>query len=273
MPQHNPLPSFAIRPSSNIEYRLSKAIEACQGAGALIKEIRDNGLCHSAKGVMDTVTQADLASERFIQNYLAECFPADTFFGEESLQEFSSQRVWVIDPIDGTVNFASGSHYWCISLAWVEQDCCKLGVIYAPDLEQMFVAVEGCGSYCNNEPLQIQSLEQDQQALIGVGTSNRTAFSDYIKVLALLQHHGYEHRRYGSGALMLAEVAAGSLQAYFEAHMNSWDALAGLLLVQEAGGCSQEFITSTTSIQDGNRVFATAKSQVESLSSIFAEIA
>ena len=266
------LPSFTTQPPEDIQVRLTQAIEVCVAAGDLVKKIRDEGLFHTTKGVLDTVTQADLASEKYIQQCLADSFPQDTFYGEEFQRDFSPESVWVIDPIDGTVNFASGSHYWCISLAWVTNGSCQLGLIYAPDLQKLFIGVNGCGSFCGKVPLQIQGLEEEQQVIVGVGTSARTSFDGYLRTLSLLQQQGFEHRRLGSGALMLAEVAAGSLHGYFEPHMNSWDALAGLLLVREAGGIHLDFLTAAEKIRSGNRVLASCKSISDHLSSLLEDI-
>lgn len=268
----NFLPPFISQPSSNIQERLTRAIEICINAGNLIKEIRRKGLTHTAKGSLDTVTQADLASEKYIQQHLAHSFPQDTFYGEELQNDFSPGNVWVIDPIDGTVNFASGSHYWCISIAWVEHGICKLGLIYAPDLGKLFIGIKGYGSFCDMVPLEPIELGKAQQVIVGVGTSERASFDSYLKTLSRLQQKGFEHRRLGSGALMLAEVAAGSLHGYFEPHMNSWDALAGLLLVQEAGGYHLDFLTAEDKIRSGNRVLAACPSISEHLRSLLADI-
>jgi myo-inositol-1(or 4)-monophosphatase len=151
-------------------------------------------------------------------------------------------------------------------------NACKIGIIYAPDMRKMFIGVDGYGSFCNKRPLHIQKLEASQQVIIGVGTSARTSFEDYLQTLSLLQQQGFEHRRLGAGALMLAEVAAGSLQGYFEPHMNSWDALAGLLLVREAGGSHFNFLASEENIKTGNRVFAASRIISELLSFLLAEI-
>lgn len=266
------LPSFDRQPAEDVQMRLALAVKTCITAGELVRGIRDKGLTHTNKGALDVVTQADLASEKFIQHHLSNSFPDDTFYGEELQHDFSPESVWIIDPIDGTVNFASGSQYWCISLAWVRNGCCELGVIYAPDFGKLFVGVNGSGSFCNKVPLQLQELENSQQVVIGIGTSERVSFDGHLQTLSLLRQQGFEHRRFGSGALMLAEVAAGTLHGYFEPHMNSWDALAGLLMIQEAGGDHLEFLTTDDMIQTGNRVLASSKAVSEKLFSLLADI-
>ena len=117
MPIEDFQPSFTKKPAEDIQMRFARAVEVCIAAGELVRRIRDKGLSHTSKGALDVVTQADLASEKYIQQHLASHFAEDTFYGEELQHDFSPKSVWIVDLIDGTVIFASGSHYWCISLA------------------------------------------------------------------------------------------------------------------------------------------------------------
>ncbi len=111
----------------------------------------------------------------------------------------------------------------------------SLGIIYAPDRDEFFFAARGEGAYLNGRGLTLREPEPDA-VVIGMGRSSRAPASDYARAIDTLLDAGLEYRRFGAGALMLAHVAAGQLHAYYEAHMNSWDALAGMLLIEDWGG-------------------------------------
>lgn len=209
-------------------------------AGAHAQALRDAGLQVDKKARQDFVSQADLAVEQEIKGWLQAHFPEEGFLGEESGFEGNDHTVWVLDPVDGTTNFILGMDYWCISLARVCQGELSLGIIYAPDRDEFFFAARGEGAYLNGRRLTLREPEPDA-VVIGMGRSSRAPASDYARAVDTLLDAGLEYRRFGAGALMLAHVAAGQLHAYYEAHMNSWDALAGMLLIEEAGERAMRF--------------------------------
>lgn len=209
-------------------------------AGAHAQALRDAGLQVDKKSRQDFVSQADLAVEQQIKGWLQAHFPQEGFLGEESGFAGDEQTVWVLDPVDGTTNFILGMDYWCISLARVCQAELTLGIIYAPDRDELFFAGRGEGAYLNGQRLTLREPDPDA-VVVGMGRSSRAPASDYAQAIATLLDAGLEYRRFGAGALMLAHVAAGQLHAYYEAHMNSWDALAGMLLIEEAGESAMRF--------------------------------
>lgn len=232
-------------------------------AGDRVKEIRQSGLSVTVKGRQDFVSQADVFVEEALKNIIYSLFPKDGFLGEESgLVEKKSEGsdivnnhgIWVIDPIDGTTNYLQGMDYWCVSVAYVVDNVIQLGFIYAPDRNEFFFAKRGDGAYLNGQRLMIQEPEEGQ-AIIGLGRSNRCPLQNYLDLLQVLDQHDIEYRRFGAGALMLAHVSSGLVDGYFEAHLNSWDALAGLLLIEEAGGCVSSFLANDGLI-NGNPVWA-----------------
>ena len=224
--------------------------------GKQAQALRDQGLNIQTKGRQDFVSQADLFVEQQLCAWLGETFPEDGFLGEEGGLQPGKERVWVIDPIDGTTNFILGMDYWCISVACVQNNTLQLGIIYAPDRDEFFYAGNGEGAFLNQRPLHIHEPDP-AQVVIGLGRSSRTPLPHYLHTIGQLISHDVEYRRFGAGALMLAHVAAGQIHGYYEAHLNSWDALAGLLLIQEAGGAHNAFLDND-GLYHGNTMWAAA---------------
>lgn len=234
-----------------------KALEvAIKKAGKHAQEIRRSGISVTIKGKQDFVSEADLSVESELKKIIHNLFPEDGFLGEESgLTEGANEAgVWVIDPIDGTTNYLQGMDYWCISVAYVVKAKIEIGFVYAPDRNELFFAERGNGAYLNGTPL-IMSEPEEGQAIIGVGRSTRRPLDEYLELLTTLETKNIEHRRFGAGALMLAHVSSGLVHGYYESHLNSWDALAGLLLIQEAGGKISNFLEND-GLLNGNPVWA-----------------
>lgn len=238
----------------NKQEKINKLKTCIHLAGEQAQQIRRAGLNIDVKGKSDFVTQADNTVEAFLQAQLQLLFPEDGFLGEEGGLITGTQGTWVIDPIDGTSNYLQGMDYWCISLAYVVQGTIQLGFIYAPDRDEFFFAEQGQGAWLNDQPL-IMANSISGQEIIGIGHSNRVPLTSYFEVISILDNHGVDHRRFGAGALMLAHVASGQVHGYFEAHLNSWDALAGVLLVQEAGGKVSHFLDHN-GLFEGNAIWA-----------------
>ena len=213
------------------------------------------------KGLQDLVTQVDQDVEKEITETLLNHFPTDTVFGEEAGGS-PSQIVWVIDPIDGTTNFIRGNAYYCISIAFVVNQAIEIGIIYDPSTDELYSAMRGQGAFCNGRCLQASACSQLSEVLIALGFSRRTDPSDYARLIEKLMHAGCEYRRYGAAALMLAHTAAGRFDGFFELHLNSWDALAGLLLCQEAGAYVAPFLHDNA-LKEGNRALVCPKNLQE----------
>ncbi|MEO9655530.1 inositol monophosphatase family protein [Marinomonas sp.] len=233
--------------------------QAVRLAGEKAQVLRQQGLSITTKGRQDFVSQADLAVEKTLKQTILALYPNDAFLGEEggfspAEEPEKTHGIWVIDPIDGTSNYLQNMDYWCVSVAYVVQGEIQLGLIYAPDRNEFFFTRKGEGSFLNGEKLSMSEPEVGQ-VIIGLGRSNRRPLSDYLNVLTHLDEQDVEYRRFGAGALMLAHVACGQVHGYFEAHLNSWDALAGLLLIEQAGGKVPDFLANDGLLK-GNSMWA-----------------
>lgn len=206
------------------------------------------------KGPQDPVTEADTEVERFIRARIAETWPRDGFLGEET-GRVDGDDLWVVDPIDGTDNFARGIPHFCIAIAFVSGGATRLGAILNPVTGDLYEAAAGGGATRNGTPIAV-SRNPPKQAAVELGWSTRVPRDKYLAVLNTLLDAGANVRRHGSGALALTWVAEGRTDAYAELHMNAWDALAGLLLVQEAGGVICEGADRAPQLFQGGPVFA-----------------
>jgi myo-inositol-1(or 4)-monophosphatase len=220
------------------------------------------------KGIQDRVTEADRAIEAEIRRFLTSRFPDDAFLGEEAGASGSDINadlgVWVVDPIDGTDCFVFGIPSWCISIAWVFKQQITIGVVYDPLHDEMFTATAGAGATLNGQRIYAADANDATRGLVGIGYSSRVEPDDLLRALRRLTEIGGMFHRCGSGALSLAWVAAGRLIGYFEPHMNAWDCLAGLLLVREAGGWTNDFLANG-GLANGNPALAAAPAFVKQI--------
>lgn len=237
---------------TDIEDRLTAANAVAREAGEVALAAYRRPLVRQFKGAQDYVLESDSEVERTIRKGLLARFPNDSFFGEEGGGEFG-RDVWVVDPIDGTANFARGIPHWCISIAFVRDMQTEIGVIFQPTTDEMYACRRGGGTTRNGRPTKVSGLTDPRQAMIEAGWSSRLPQEPYVALVDHLFKAGSEVRRLGSGALGLAYTADGRSEGYCELHMNSWDALAGLLLVEEAGGYAYPFLTGNA-LREGNAV-------------------
>ncbi len=219
--------------------RLTFAIETAKTAGVAamghFKAI--DGLSIEKKGHQDLVSNADREVEQLVRSAIAGAFPGDGIIGEEyDAVSGTSGFTWIIDPIDGTANFVRGIPAWTVVLACVTKDETKVGVIHEPNAGETFSARRGEGAWLNGKPLQTAASEGLHDGSTGVGFNGRVASDLTVRLIESLVSEGGVFFRNASGALMLAYVAAGRLIGYAEPHMNSWDCVAGMLLIEEAGG-------------------------------------
>lgn len=215
------------------------------------------------KGRQDYLSANDSEIEQLVHARLVESFPEDSFFGEEGGGSLDN-NVWVVDPIDGTGNFVRGISQFCISIAYVCNGRTQVGIIYDPMQDELFAAEYGLGTTLNGEPIRVSGLSDMQSATIEAGWSTRLPLSRYVDLVGRVLQNGAGMRRAGSGALGLAYVAAGRIDGYCELHMNSWDALAGLLLIEEAGGWVNDFLANS-GLRDGNSVLGCTPDLASSL--------
>lgn len=196
------------------------------------------------KGVQDVVSQADVRTEELIRADLAAAFPTDAFLGEETGAEAldTSDAIWVVDPIDGTQPFLLGLPTWGVSVALVTDGQVVLGFLACPAAGEFFEARRGTGATMNDRPIHVLNASLLSDGLTTVGCSMRTSPADVAGMMERLLTNGGMFHRSGSGAIGLAYVAAGRMIGYIEQHINSWDCLAALLLIEEAGGRVSDFI-------------------------------
>jgi myo-inositol-1(or 4)-monophosphatase len=192
------------------------------------------------KGRQDWLTEADGAVEALLRRRIAELFPNDGFLGEEGGGE-SAERLWVVDPIDGTANFARGDLAWCISIGYLENGVPELGVINAPVLREVFAAEKGKGATRNSKPIRCAGTRELNTAAVEIGWSSRLPVDDYIALARVVMQQGASAKRSASGALGICWVACGRTDAYLELHINSWDVAAGVVIAGEAGCVVNDF--------------------------------
>lgn len=208
-------------------------------AGRMAIAIRQEDLGVEYKGEADLVTRADKAIEAYLLKKIDEHFPEHTVFAEETgMHKKDSTDTWYIDPIDGTLNYAHGLPEYTISIAYAHQGELQLGVVYQPDMDQMFSAVKGEGAWLNGKAIKVSKTEQLIDALLITGfrhsliDTSRSNVENFVH----LARRSQTVRRLGSAALDLACVAAGRAEGFWEIALNPWDVAAGILLVCEAGG-------------------------------------
>ena len=229
-----PSPVNASQHLLESRYVVAQTLARQAGAMALDLFRRRDQLVVEFKGVQDQVSAADREVERFIRRHIHEAFPADGFFGEEDGHEaVDADFVWVVDPIDGTACFVNGMYSWCVSIAVLYRGEPVIGVVFDPNAGDLFHARDGGGAFCGDAPIRVHAGQSLKDGVLGVGTSFRVGVSDFIPFLKAVLHDGGMFIRNGSGALMIG---------YFEPHMNAWDALAGFVLVKEAGGKCNAFL-------------------------------
>jgi myo-inositol-1(or 4)-monophosphatase len=229
---------MSIHPEHHIRHEAVRTIAKTAGALALDYFLNRDALVIEAKaGPQDVVSIADRNVETLIREKIAGQFPDDGIMGEEHAPVTTrSGYTWVIDPIDGTSPFVMGMPDWCVSIAVHDGKEVVASAIFAPRVDDLYHAVKGGGAWLNGRRMAVDAERNVQSGLVGMGANYRIPRA-YISTFAerLLDAGGMFFRN-GSGALMIAYVAAGRLVGYFEPHINAWDCLAANLMVVEAGG-------------------------------------
>ena len=213
-------------------------------AGEIVREGagRTRKIVH--KGRIDLVTETDMAVEAMLKAELSALLPGSDFLAEETAKHTEpGELTWIIDPVDGTTNFAHGLPFVANSIGLWRRDRVVLGVINLPLLGEMFTAVEGQGAFLNNAPILVTTETDLEQSLLATGFPYDidTHLDDILKHLRVLLPLTRGIRRPGAGALDLAYVACGRFEGFYERALNPWDTAAGILLVKEAGGRVSEY--------------------------------
>lgn len=192
------------------------------------------------KGVHDIVTDADIAAEKEIIRVIREAFPNDNILSEETHNHTSidSGRWWIIDPIDGTTNFAHGFPVFCPSVGYWENGKPHASCIIEVNSREEYYAEKGGGAFLNGEPMKVSDIKDPSHALVGTGFpyNDLTILGDTMDLFKHMMLNVQAVRRPGASTFDLASVACGRYDAYYEFALKAWDVGAGALLVQEAGG-------------------------------------
>ena len=216
---------------------LGVAIEAAREGAAVLLDYAQQPLEISEKGRRaDLVTAADRASEAVILAKLRGAFPGAAILAEESGRTTgTTDERWIVDPLDGTTNYAHGYPIYCISIAFERAAELIAGVVYAPALDECFVAERGAGAQLNDKPIAVSAIERVGDAMVCTGF-HPADFARNGSYFAEMSAHAQAVRRDGSAALDLANTACGRFDGFWEWDLNPWDVAAGTLLVSEAGG-------------------------------------
>jgi myo-inositol-1(or 4)-monophosphatase len=256
-------------PATSVETRFALAKTVAREAGALAFHYfqqRETLVIETKRDLQDVVSIADREVEQLIRSRFAEAFPTDGVLGEEyGLEAGTSSFTWVVDPIDGTSPFVNGMPNWCISIALLKDDRPVLGVIYAPCQDELYAAADGLGATLNDRKLTLDPARNIRNAVTGIGANNHVTPAVVAGIVERLLEAGGNFIRNGSGALMLAYVAAGRLVGYYEPYMHAWDCLAGYCLVNEAGGWSHAFPARGEALVKGAPVLAAAPGAIDDL--------
>ena len=212
---------------------------AARRAGAILLELSGRVEARE-KAPGDLVTDADLASQRAIAAILSDRFPGHTLLAEEEgvMPDPSAEFRWIVDPLDGTINFAHGVPLWCVSIALEHAGELVVGVVYQPLLDDMFSAAKGLGATRNGQAMNVSATDRLSRSLIVCGMPTDFG-SDSARQLALMDRFStgtHSVRRTGNSAWNLAMTAAGGFDVCYATAIQPWDAAAGVVLVREAGG-------------------------------------
>jgi myo-inositol-1(or 4)-monophosphatase len=216
------------------------AIKAARAAGELIlARLGDVGKIEY-KGAFNLVTEVDKAAEKIIIEILRKEFPDDAILAEESgvTDGTGSKRRWLIDPIDGTTNFAHSYPFFCVSIAVEEDGQLILGVVFNPVANELFWAQKGGGAWLNDKPIKVSKINKLEESLLSTGFHSSSKASEHANRETFMRMTDSTHgvRRDGSAALDICFVACGRTEGFWERQIALWDIGAGTIIVEEAGG-------------------------------------
>lgn len=223
---------------------LNFAIRVARDAGRLLRDRVGTRIDVAHKGAINIVTDVDIASERLIREAIATQYPRHQVLAEEGgLDESRSEYRWVIDPLDGTTNYAHGYPVFCVSIALEFQGETILGVVYDPMRDELFTAERGGGAALNNRPIRVSSTASMMESLLSTGFPYdiRTSTLTNLDHWANFAMNAQALRRDGAAALDLSYVACGRYDGFWELNLSPWDMAAGALIVTEAGGRVSDF--------------------------------
>lgn len=223
----------------------STLLKATQAGGKILQHYFNGNLQISSKStVNDLVTEADKQSEKAVMDTIRATFPDHFILSEEAGELSTSSSVkWIIDPLDGTVNFAHGIPICCVSIGVEKDGEMIMGAVYNPFMNEFFFAEKGHGATLNDQPIKVSGKTELAKACLVTGFPYKWEEKDHnpMHIFENFVKKGLPVRRLGSAAIDLCWVACGRFDAFYEGHLNAWDSAAGFLLVQEAGGIVTDY--------------------------------
>lgn len=241
------------------ERELTVAIDVAREAGALLRRHFGEAQEIDYKGRINLVTEMDRRSERLIVGRLLGAFPGDDVWAEEgSGARSGKERVWIVDPLDGTTNYAHEYPVFSVSIAFQSGGRIEAGVVYNPLLDELYAARRGGGATLNGRPRRVTSVDTLERALlatgfsydVGAGDPERNNLGPFSRFLARAQ----AVRRAGSAALAIAKVGVGRTDGFWERGIHAWDMAAGVLVVEEGGGRISDYRGDAPSLEGGELV-------------------
>jgi len=228
------------RKVADVNRRMDVAMRAAREAGALLRSMIGTDLNVRSKDVRtDLVTEADTKSEALVRSIISDAFPGEAFLGEETGASGDPSRGrWIVDPLDGTTNYAHGYRCFSVSIAFEQRGVVQLGCVFDPMADEFFAAERGAGASCNGVPIRVSGCGDLRAAMLVTGfpahrvddpLSNIHPFGDFLEITRAI-------RRDGSAALDLCYVACGRFDGFWEPGLHAWDIAAGSLICTEAGG-------------------------------------
>lgn len=223
---------------------LNFAVRVATDAGRLLRDRLGTSIDIAHKGSINLVTDVDLASETLIREAISTYYPRHEILAEEGgLAESNSEYRWIVDPLDGTTNYAHGYPNFCVSIALEHRGEVVLGVVYDPMREEMFTGERGAGATLNNRAIRVSKTDDLIQSMLSTGfpydikTSKLTNLDHWANFAMNAQ----ALRRDGAAALDLCYIACGRFDGFWELNLSPWDTAAGALIVTEAGGRVTDF--------------------------------
>lgn len=248
-------PTENVQVSARYQFAQGLIREAGELAQSYFKKFET--LTIKSKGLQDMASEADLNTELLIKERLQATFPEDAFLGEETgFTTFESdQGIWVVDPIDGTQPFVSGMSSWCVSIAFVKAGVLEFGMVYAPVRNELYAGGRHHPATLNSQPVRKHPGKSIKEGIVAIGYSTRVTPETFLPIFSRFVKAGGMFYRDGSGALDLCYVASGHLLGYLEPHINSWDCLGAIAVIQAAGLQTNDFLAND-GLRKGNRIIA-----------------
>jgi myo-inositol-1(or 4)-monophosphatase len=251
---------------------LNIAVRAARSAGNIIVRNLDrvDSLAVQTKDRNDFVSEVDRQAEQEIIGILRKAYPDHGVLAEESGHQDGNDYQWIIDPLDGTTNYLHGFPQFAVSIALRHKGRIEQGVVYDPLRQELFTASRGAGANLNDRRIRVTNRRNLDGALLGTGFpfKSQQHLDAYLDMFRALFPRTAGIRRPGSAALDLAYVASGRLDGFWEIGLSIWDMAAGVLLIQEAGGISSDFVGGHNYLENGNLVAGNPKVFAEILKAI-----